>query len=86
MNQIIGPKLSKSDTFYESLLTALPSENGCVGQGLSDPSVQECNAGVPPALESQATPEIAGGTPALHVRASEFALNSCPASARHLSG
>jgi hypothetical protein len=27
MNQIIGPKLSKSDTFYESLLTALPSED-----------------------------------------------------------
>jgi len=39
MNQIIGPKLSKSDTFYESLLTAFSSENGCVGQGLSDPSV-----------------------------------------------
>jgi len=39
MNQIIGPKLSKSDTFYESLLTVFSSENGCVGQGLSDPSV-----------------------------------------------
>ena len=24
MNQIIGPKLSKSETFYESLLTACP--------------------------------------------------------------
>jgi len=39
MNQIIGLKLSKSDTFYESLLTSFSSENGCVGQGLSDPSV-----------------------------------------------
>jgi hypothetical protein len=39
MNQIIGPKLSKSDAFYESLLTAFSSENRSVGQGLSDPSV-----------------------------------------------
>jgi hypothetical protein len=27
MNQIIGPKLSKSDIFYESLLTAFPSKD-----------------------------------------------------------
>jgi len=69
MNQIIGPKLSKSDTFYESLLTAFSSENGCVGQGLSDPSVFR-------QLENDRN------SPAdcMHnMRASEFALNSCPA-------
>src|SRR5438132_5886058 len=69
MNQIIGLKLSKSDTFYESLLTAFSSENGCVGQGLSDPSVFR-------QLENDRN------SPAdcMHnMRASEFALNSCPA-------
>jgi hypothetical protein len=31
MNQIIGPKLSKSDTFYESLLTALQTARDANG-------------------------------------------------------
>jgi len=69
MNQIIGPKLSKSDTFYESLLTSFSSENGCVGQGLSDPSVFR-------QLENDRN------SPAdcmHHMWTSEFALNSCPA-------
>jgi len=69
MNQIIGLKLSKSDTFYESLLTAFSSENGCVGQGLSDPSVFR-------QLENDRN------SPAdcmHHMWTSEFALNSCPA-------
>src|SRR5215469_10986484 len=69
MNQIIGPKLSKSDTFYESLLTAFSSENGCVGQGLSDPSVF-----------GQLDDDRNSLADCTHnMRASEFALNSCPA-------
>jgi hypothetical protein len=37
MNQIIGPKLSKSETFYESLLTACLLKMVCWGEELSDP-------------------------------------------------
>jgi len=72
MNQIIGPKLSKSDTFYESLLTAFSSENGCVGQGLSDPSVFR-------QLENDRNRP---GDCTHNLRASEFALKQ-PGDARH---
>ena len=73
MNQIIGPKLSKSDTFYESLLTAFSSENGCVGQGLSDPSVFR-------QLENDRNRP---GDCTHNLRASEFALKQLPGDARH---
>src|SRR5437868_15494518 len=69
INQIIGPKLSKSITFYEFLLTAFSSENGCVGQGLSDPSVFR-------QLENDRNSPAACMH---HMWTSEFALNSCPA-------